>query len=124
MLEKQGLVERKQGKGTFVASDVDESPSRGDFSELVRRLRQLDARSTLKDVDIATVAADEATARDLDLPVGAPVVQASFVRMRDKEPIGYTRSEEHTSDLQSLMRISYAVFCLTKKRQNAQHFSV
>src|SRR3546814_2705106 len=27
------------------------------------------------------------------------------------------RSEEHTSDLQSLMRISYAVFCLTKKYQ-------
>src|SRR3546814_10210665 len=26
-----------------------------------------------------------------------------------------TRSEEHTSDLQSLMRISYAVFCLKKK---------
>src|SRR3546814_4340753 len=29
-----------------------------------------------------------------------------------------TRSEEHTSELQSLMRISYAVFCLTKKRNN------
>src|SRR3546814_3999676 len=28
-----------------------------------------------------------------------------------------TRSEEHTSELQSLMRISYAVFCLTKKKQ-------
>src|SRR3546814_18134008 len=28
---------------------------------------------------------------------------------------GRTRSEEHTSELQSLMRISYAVFCLTKK---------
>src|SRR3546814_8014650 len=28
------------------------------------------------------------------------------------------RSEEHTSELQSLMRISYAVFCLTKKLQN------
>src|SRR3546814_6486455 len=27
------------------------------------------------------------------------------------------RSEEHTSELQSLMRISYAVFCLTKKNQ-------
>src|SRR3546814_4386388 len=27
------------------------------------------------------------------------------------------RSEEHTSELQSLMRISYAVFCLKKKRQ-------
>src|SRR3546814_20360162 len=29
---------------------------------------------------------------------------------------GYTRSEEHTSELQSLMRISYAVFCLKKKK--------
>src|SRR3546814_2012450 len=28
-----------------------------------------------------------------------------------------TRSEEHTSELQSLMRISYAVFCLKKKKQ-------
>src|SRR3546814_4671303 len=28
----------------------------------------------------------------------------------------YGRSEEHTSELQSLMRISYAVFCLKKKR--------
>src|SRR3546814_2046690 len=33
------------------------------------------------------------------------------------------RSEEHTSELQSLMRISYAVFCLKKKtyNQNTQH---
>src|SRR3546814_7069665 len=30
------------------------------------------------------------------------------------------RSEEHTSELQSLMRISYAVFCL-KKKNNTQH---
>src|SRR3546814_6790857 len=29
----------------------------------------------------------------------------------------YARSEEHTSELQSLMRISYAVFCLKKKRK-------
>src|SRR3546814_4148354 len=29
-------------------------------------------------------------------------------------PKGYARSEEHTSELQSLMRISYAVFCLKK----------
>src|SRR3546814_2046793 len=32
-------------------------------------------------------------------------------------PVIYNRSEEHTSELQSLMRISYAVFCL-KKKQN------
>src|SRR3546814_7806749 len=30
---------------------------------------------------------------------------------------GMARSEEHTSELQSLMRISYAVFCLKKKKQ-------
>src|SRR3546814_10098969 len=30
----------------------------------------------------------------------------------------YSRSEEHTSELQSLMRISYAVFCLKKKTNN------
>src|SRR3546814_9003343 len=31
------------------------------------------------------------------------------------------RSEEHTSELQSLMRISYAVFCLKKKKNNKTH---
>src|SRR3546814_6088628 len=30
----------------------------------------------------------------------------------------FGRSEEHTSELQSLMRISYAVFCLKKKKNN------
>src|SRR3546814_6547483 len=32
--------------------------------------------------------------------------------------INHLRSEEHTSELQSLMRISYAVFCLKKKKKN------
>src|SRR3546814_6861188 len=32
-----------------------------------------------------------------------------------------SRSEEHTSALQSLMRISYAVFCLKKQQHNNQH---
>src|SRR3546814_5747617 len=35
-------------------------------------------------------------------------------------PKGRERSEEHTSELQSLMRISYAVFCLKKKKTNRQ----
>src|SRR3546814_5152331 len=33
----------------------------------------------------------------------------------------YGRSEEHTSELQSLMRISYAVFCLKKKKIDTHH---
>src|SRR3546814_3077794 len=35
-----------------------------------------------------------------------------------------TRSEEHTSELQSLMRISYAVFCLKKKKKNKLQKSI
>src|SRR3546814_4123586 len=34
---------------------------------------------------------------------------------------GRPRSEEHTSELQSLMRISYAVFCLKKKHTHTEH---
>src|SRR3546814_2428549 len=44
---------------------------------------------------------------------------------RDQQPRGARaqegRSEEHTSELQSLMRISYAVFCLKKKKNNTQN---
>src|SRR3546814_10776223 len=43
-------------------------------------------------------------------------------RPRHRVPVGQDggRSEEHTSELQSLMRISYAVFCLKKKTSNKQ----
>src|SRR3546814_1848596 len=34
--------------------------------------------------------------------------------------LGFMRSEEHTSELQSLMRISYAVFCLKKKKNTKE----
>src|SRR3546814_1918211 len=50
------------------------------------------------------------------------------VRGHRIRPLGVTafgqsgsRSEEHTSELQSLMRISYAVFCLKKKKVEKEH---
>src|SRR3546814_7427108 len=43
-----------------------------------------------------------------------PPVPAGCGRL---ESFGQRRSEEHTSELQSLMRISYAVFCLKKKKK-------
>src|SRR3546814_6627364 len=46
-------------------------------------------------------------------------VSGSSIELRGIEPghrISTKRSEEHTSELQSLMRISYAVFCLKKKK--------
>src|SRR3546814_3978665 len=43
--------------------------------------------------------------------------------MGDVKLIGHAwRSEEHTSELQSLMRISYAVFCLKKKKN--RHYTI
>src|SRR3546814_1853157 len=44
---------------------------------------------------------------------GVAAGEHAEVRQRDG-----VRSEEHTSELQSLMRISYAVFCLKKKKQH------
>src|SRR3546814_9432069 len=49
--------------------------------------------------------------RGASVPPGAVVLQVACV----------FRSEEHTSELQSLMRISYAVFCLKKKKEQSKN---
>src|SRR3546814_1368721 len=58
--------------------------------------------------EIAVVESVKAAA-EVYAPVGGEVVEVN-------EELGADRSEEHTSELQSLMRISYAVFCLKKKK--------
>src|SRR3546814_9762394 len=53
-----------------------------------------------------------------------PELFCGFPRKHGNTPVSYPvacRSEEHTSELQSLMRISYAVFCLKKKKQTTQN---
>src|SRR3546814_1519176 len=55
-----------------------------------------------------------AASRPHGRPPPGPRQGADAPRRRD-------RSEEHTSELQSLMRISYAVFCLKKKTKHTQH---
>src|SRR3546814_3381626 len=53
-----------------------------------------------------------------DVEVGVGLLSADFVvGVEQGDALGH-RSEEHTSELQSLMRISYAVFCLKKKKTN------
>src|SRR3546814_7983890 len=76
-------------------------------------LRHLDAVREPRPVIVALML-DE----DLRLVLEAPE------RRGMDDPIAVAlRSEEHTSELQSLMRISYAVFCLKKKNQPLQHTS-
>src|SRR3546814_5254145 len=50
----------------------------------------------------------------------APWLQFGWLQSQRAGFAGTERSEEHTSELQSLMRISYAVFCLNKKKHNMQ----
>src|SRR3546814_2810991 len=68
----------------------------------------------------ATRGLDRADDRALAHAIAAEVLR----RLPDLDSL-IDRSEEHTSELQSLMRISYAVFCLKKKKrnkaQNIQH---
>src|SRR3546814_2171091 len=51
-----------------------------------------------------------------DVPGEAVVHLVGQLVAGDVDLLGVDRSEEHTSELQSLMRISYAVFCLKKKK--------
>src|SRR3546814_4764587 len=63
------------------------------------------------DMTTPTAAAD-------DPAPGRPAARAAMARKPSQSPIDeMTRSEKHTSELQSLMRNSYAVFCLKKKKQ-------
>src|SRR3546814_3465834 len=73
-----------------------EIDQRGDFERIGRRLHRLG-----------------------QLPLGPLLFERDrrLIRVLDADAgHGVCRSEEHTSELQSLMRISYAVFCLKKKK--------
>src|SRR3546814_375924 len=63
-----------------------------------------------------------ATGSPVAVLVGYKVAQVSYPKEEPRHvassPGKEERSEEHTSELQSLMRISYAVFCLKKKKTN------
>src|SRR3546814_4239551 len=92
--------------------------SRGEHAHVVPVLRRRTQHRRAADVDVL----DGVFERAAGLGHGGlerVQVKHQQVDRRDAE-----RSEEHTSELQSLMRISYAVFCLKKKKKtnrNNQH---
>src|SRR3546814_2938619 len=88
-----------------------------------------DALPTCNEIDLVQVVADVGWRgakwdRDRKYPEKQiadrfPVRRGSLLGIGDREAL--LRSEEHTSELQSLMRISYAVFCLKKKTYETIH---
>src|SRR3546814_3169432 len=77
----------------------------------------LDAAEWLLDDDLPSLAATQLDA--VKKRLGETAISAQHItrlqQLRVRLSSFFSRSDEHTSELQSLMRISYAVFCLKKK---------
>src|SRR3546814_1562399 len=80
---------------------------------------RVDAGAALAVAKVAAEKGEPLTAEETEAAVREAmedaVVNVTIGYPPAPESTGVTRSEEHTSELQSLMRISYAVFCLKKK---------
>src|SRR3546814_9288114 len=84
-------------------------------------IRALGAYRRLREelADNGTTAFEAELARAVAAVTGLAELQVSALvdDWMNRRPLPLLRSEEHTSELQSLMRISYAVFCLKKKKK-------
>src|SRR3546814_1384459 len=92
--------------------------TRANTGALIRPVRKL--QTVTPDASCARNCPEDRSSRNRQAtaPPASPATSANTVSAGSAT----TRSEEHTSELQSLMRISYAVFCLKKKNtQNQTH---
>src|SRR3546814_2813123 len=89
-----------------------------DYGILPPALKNFRTRFPNVEVELHELTTDaqirELRAARLDLGIGLAPVDEPDLEFK-------SRSEEHTSELQSLMRTSYAVFCLTKKTLHIHH---
>src|SRR3546814_4664565 len=111
------------------SSDLPRGLRRGQDAQIGRRTRHRDRRAAAGAGGGGGRSADAALRherrgyprrRDPARPRHAPAPyreRLDRVTSRRRAPTCPTRSEEHTSELQSLMRTSYAVFCLKKKKK-------
>src|SRR3546814_3677865 len=103
-------VSKSLGEG-FVSDEEIAFPRRGR-----RAPRAVGLRHTVQRARLALLAAFGARGADLRRPVARSAAPGrDRIRPVCTARVGQSRSEEHTSELQSIMRISYAVFCLKQK---------
>src|SRR3546814_10186584 len=106
----------------MVLLDADPLAGVANFSRIVAVVKQgdyLPAESIIGDGQKAKTVRNPDAFRMLG-PEDQPeaVVERMLAAFNRHDVDGVIKSEEHTSELQSLMRISYAVFCLKKKKKN------
>src|SRR3546814_3613309 len=123
----RGRCELAVGKSRTAPRLDEVVDKRGDVAPAVAQRRQRDwndveaVEKILAEPAIGNERPHVAVRRRDDAHVGAERLIAAdgriFVALKHAEQPRLRRSEEHTSELQSLMRNSYAVFCLKKKNQ-------
>src|SRR3546814_6786780 len=95
-----------------------------EFGALFERLLPQRAEESVVDRDRRLLLAGEGgiarAAHRLDIDERVGRIRRAF-EIDERDLAALFRSEEHTSELQSLMRISYAVFCLKKKIQKTHN---
>src|SRR3546814_6980225 len=82
------------------------------YTTLFRSKRAIEGLESVPSVGVEPIISGLASRWQSCLPV-----RERLSSSRKRSQIKLPRSEEHTSELQSLMRISYAVFCLKKKNK-------
>src|SRR3546814_3929847 len=89
--------------------------------EFARRSNLMVLDEPTNDLDMETLDLLQEVIADYDGTVLIVSHDRDFLDRTVTAVVGLDRSEEHTSELQSLMRISYAVFCLKKKHKNPRY---
>src|SRR3546814_1852588 len=104
----------------FVAAAPGPRKAMLDSADVERRIAWRKGLLVFNGQRLGDAAAEVNRYSDLRVTIDDPTLaRAEFMgvfKLGDARAFANARSEEHTSELQSLMRISYAVFCLNKKK--------
>src|SRR3546814_6106930 len=111
--ERWGLVSEVVDKGAAVDAALALAQEVAEKSPQAVRL----SKRLIRDAQVSTLEnALSMGSMAQAVVTGSPDQREAVAALIGKRPAKFGRSEEHTSELQSLMRISYAVFCLKKKK--------
>jgi len=89
LLDQDKLVSREQGRGTFVTQKALDAPFNGEMGQLLSRLETLSEKSTVADINIEEVDADEETCSDPQLSKGEKAYRMSHLRLAMGTPTGH-----------------------------------